>query len=69
MKCLVAQARREHEVKKRLRPMDPITEAPPRDNTAHLGPNDPHFCSICKQWFQGKQEYIDHHEKNCMVRS
>ena len=69
MKCLVAQARRENDVRKKLRPMDPISQAPPRENFSHLGPNDPHFCGLCKQWFSGKQEYIDHHEKNCKVRS
>lgn len=69
MKCLVAQARREYEDRRKSRPMDPIQQAPPRDNVAHLGPNDPHFCSLCKQWFPSKQEYIDHHQKNCKVRS
>lgn len=69
MKCLVARARREYEDARKSRPMDLIGQATPRENVAHLGPNDPHFCSVCNQLFSNKQEYIDHHEKNCKARS
>lgn len=50
-------------------PMKPILSGRKNDYRNKLAEDDVHYCSLCNRCFEGRQEYIDHHEGNCRRQS